>query len=219
MLDGLIRLERQHIQAAADVMAEAFVDNPLFEYIMPDTAGRMRAMKTIYRTIMEISITTGSAFATSENMEGVLCVTFPGKRRLSPALLKAIARAFLLPIKVLWHASIFTMIRRSTSTSKATMELRKSTGAYGDCIYVDMIAVARRFQGQKFMSSMMRSVLAEADSTNIRCVLETETEGNVQIYRHFGFSLAKVITAIPEKLAYYIMVYEPRHHSAQPVEA
>lgn len=207
--EGLVRLGRNHARQVAGLFARAFCDDPMFEYMMPEPAARRKSMEIIYGSIARIYLATARVYATSENLEGILCVRYPGERRFTPAILPAAFGTLLLPFRLMRHLSLPAVMRRGRTISSATAEMREFVKGCGEHIYVDMVAVDDRYRGQKQMSRMMRAILAEADRLRVRCVLETESETNVQIYRHFGFSLARTIDAVPGRLAYYIMAYEP----------
>jgi ribosomal protein S18 acetylase RimI-like enzyme len=144
-------------------------------------------------------------------MEGVLLVTFPGRLRFSLWSVPALAQSLLLPFQLARHVSLGDLMRRARLLSGPTSEMRRRVKAQGKHIHVDMIAVGERYRGQRFMSRMMRAVLAEAEKRGERCVLETETETNVQIYRHFGFRQEWKMEAVPGRLTYYVMVYDPEN--------
>jgi GNAT superfamily N-acetyltransferase len=209
VLEGLVRLGKNDERPAAKMLAVAFANDPMFEYMMPEPETRRKVMAITYRSIIRMYMANGRIYATSKNLEGVLCVHLPGKRRFKLAVLTAGAGSLLLPFRLMRHLSLPAVIKRARGISSATTEMRKFINDCGEHIYVDMVAVDGKYRGQKYMSMMMRAVLTAADRLGVRCVLETESEPNVQIYRHFGFSLAHTIEAVPGRLMYYIMVYEP----------
>jgi ribosomal protein S18 acetylase RimI-like enzyme len=210
-LEGLIRLDGRDAARAAELLAEAFEDDPVFTWLMPEPASRRAAVAGIMRSVAANLMASGEAFAPGKAMEGVLFASFPGARRFRLAVIPAMAGSLLLPFRLARHISVTDLIRRVRSISAATAKLRRGVKKLGKAVHVDMIAVGREFRGQKFMSRMMRAVLDESDRRGLRCVLETETETNVRIYRHFGFAEERAIEAVPGGLTYHIMVHEPQH--------
>lgn len=211
VLDGLVRLPRQDGARAAAVLAEAFAGDPVFTHLMPEPGSRRRAVEAIMRVFVRTMMLSSDAYATSGDMEGVLFVTFPGRRRLSLWSIPALAKSLLLPLRLARHVSLRDLMRRARLLSKPTSEMRRRVKALGSHVHVDMIAVGERYRGQKLMSRMLRAVLAEAEKRGERCVLETETETNEQIYRHFGFRQEWKMEAVPGRLTYYVMVYDPEN--------
>jgi hypothetical protein len=164
-------------------------------------------MQVIYRNVARICLASGGVFAPSEGIEGVICVSLRGKSRISLPLIREGFRSLSLPFRLMRHVPLAALARRASAMGKATAEMRRHIRQLGECIYVDMVAVASDHRERKFMSRMMRAVLAEADRLSLRCILETEEEQNVEMYKHFRFRLDKTIEAIPGVLNYYIMVY------------
>lgn len=210
-LEGLIRLSRRDGARAAAVLAEAFADDPVFEHLMPEPQSRRRAVDAVMRVFVSTMMLSCDAYATSGGMEGVLFVTFPGRRGFSLWSVPALAQSLLLPFRLARHVPLGAMLKRARLLSKPTSEMRRRVKALGRHVHVDMIAVAERYRGQKFMSRMMRAVLSEAARRGERCVLETETETNERIYRHFGFRQDWKMEAVPGRLTYYVMAYDPEN--------
>ena len=60
------------------------------------------------------------------------------------------------------------------------------------CLYLQTIGVSPEFQGQGFGERMLRAITEYADDQGIPIYLET-TEGNVRLYRKFGFQVMKEV--------------------------
>ena len=60
-------------------------------------------------------------------------------------------------------------------------------------IYLQVIGVAPVFQGQGFAGKLLRTLIEKSEQTGISLYLETETESNVSMYEHFGFTVIKKI--------------------------
>jgi ribosomal protein S18 acetylase RimI-like enzyme len=60
-------------------------------------------------------------------------------------------------------------------------------------IYLQIIGVNPSFQGQGFAGKLLHALIEKCDETGVSLYLETETESNVRMYRHFGFNLIKQI--------------------------
>jgi GNAT superfamily N-acetyltransferase len=209
--EGLLRLDMRHARRVAELLADAFFRNPMFVHLLPDEAVRRKAMAAIYGTVARVCLAEGLVFATSEDMEGVICLSLRGAgRHGSLKLAWEQLKSFTLPFRLMRHVSTLAVARRASVMRKATSEMRKRIKSLGECVYVDMTAVREECRGRGVMSRMMRAVLKESDKLALRCVLETEEKTNADIYAHFEFSTDRIIEVVPNTFRYYIMVYEPK---------
>jgi ribosomal protein S18 acetylase RimI-like enzyme len=60
-------------------------------------------------------------------------------------------------------------------------------------IYLQVIGVAPAFQGQGFGAQLLRALIEKSEQAGVSLYLETETEANVSLYEHFGFTVVKKI--------------------------
>ncbi|MDP2891525.1 MAG: GNAT family N-acetyltransferase [Bacillota bacterium] len=207
MYENFVRIEKKHYDAAAALLAEAFMDNPLFCYLFPDEKTREKVLPLIFRSTVEVFSTAGDAYATSESMEGIFFARRTGEK--GPGIFTFL-RIAVKSLKLIGRVPLIKTIRRGKRIARSTSEMYRYISSFKDYLWLDMIAVGKKYRGQKFMSRMMRQILAGADNNHIPCVLETESPVNVEIYRHFGFKLGKEIAAVDGGLTYYVMVYETK---------
>jgi ribosomal protein S18 acetylase RimI-like enzyme len=78
-----------------------------------------------------------------------------------------------------------------------------------DFLYLQFIGVAHEFQGKGFGGRLLKALIEKSEEAALPVYLETETEENVELYRRFGFSLAKQITLPIVNLPMWEMVREP----------
>ena len=67
----LLRLSDRHVLEASKVFTEAFIDYPLFGYMVENPSARQRIYPHIFQLMIKHTIKFGEAYATSENMEGI----------------------------------------------------------------------------------------------------------------------------------------------------
>lgn len=185
------------------------MDDPFFIYLFPSDRERKRALPAIYRGVLSWMLATGDIYATSENMEGVFVIRRPGTRHSPLSIVRAWAASLRGILVLPFQVSISGLFRRSRSLRPATRTLFDCYRRFEPSIHLNMIAVDRRYRGQKLMSAMMRAILADAGHIGAYCVLDTENEENIPVYQHLGFRKAHEIVAVPGKVTYYLMVYEP----------
>jgi ribosomal protein S18 acetylase RimI-like enzyme len=206
-------LEKSQITAATELMASAFINYPMFTYLVPDPQQRRQFLKVIYRSILEHDLGAGGVYCPSAALEGLICPIMPGDRRASLHSAWTFCKRALVPLKLLGKTPLWPLLRRFTKFWQPMLAYALIMKQFRQALVISQVAVNPTVQRQKWMSKMMRAVLARADATDTRCVLETEDEINVQIYRHFGFELYSTIEAIPDRLYLYVMIYTPQTFS------
>lgn len=209
MPEGLLKLDRGHILPAADMLAKAFFSDPMYEFILPDSAERQRALPVIFRGMLSVLVSSGGVYATSENLEGVVCVSGLDNSRGRLGQLSGIFGALGMPFRVMRRVAVLPMMRRAGAMRRGVSEYRRIKERLEGGVYIDLIAVAEEHRGRGLMSLMMRPVLLEAAQAGKSCALDTESEGNIPIYEHFGFHLIKTIEAVPGRLNFHMLACEP----------
>lgn len=200
----LLKLDRRYVNDVGDLLADSFIDNPLMLYFFPDESIRKKILPKMYRSVADITMTMGTVYATSKNLEGVIGVVDNRKRVFSLNMLRAIVKSLFINLPALKYISLIDIIKKSKNISMNNYPNNIDT-----CLYIEMVAVDKRYRGQKYMSKLIRSVLHEAKNNNLHCILQTETEENVMRYEHLGFKLYNKIESVPEELYHYVLIYSP----------
>lgn len=200
----LLKLDRRYVNDVGDLLADSFIDNPLMLYFFPDESIRKKILPKLYRSIADITMTIGTVYATSKNLEGVIGVVDNRKRVFSLNMLRAIVKSLFINLPALKYISLIDIIKKSKNISMNNYPNNIDT-----CLYIEMVAVDKRYRGQKYMSKLIRSVLHEAKNNNLHCILQTETKENVMKYEHLGFKLYNKIESVPEELYHYVLIYSP----------
>lgn len=200
----LLKLDRRYVNDVGDLLADSFIDNPLMLYFFPDESIRKKILPKMYRSVADITMTMGTVYATSKNLEGVIGVVDNRKRVFSLNMLRAIVKSLFINLLALKYISLIDIIKKSKNISMNNYPNNIDT-----CLYIEMVAVDKRYRGQKHMSKLIRSVLHEAKNNNLHCILQTETEENVMRYEHLGFKLYNKIESVPEELYHYVLIYSP----------
>ena len=76
-------------------------------------------------------------------------------------------------------------------------------------IYLQIIGVASKFQGQGFGGKLIRALIERSEQHGKYIYLETETEDNVKLYERFGFKVIKKVSLVGINLPMWEMVREP----------
>lgn len=79
-------------------------------------------------------------------------------------------------------------------------------------IYLKAVGVLEEHQGKGYGKRLLMVLLNSADSLKVPIYLETQNEGNVGLYKHFGFELVETISLgeNDEEFVGYLMVRPPK---------
>lgn len=76
-------------------------------------------------------------------------------------------------------------------------------------LYLLIVGVGSRFQGQGFGTKLLRALIEKSEQSGLPLYLETETEGNVRFYEKLGFTTVKKLILPVLGLPMWEMVREP----------
>jgi GNAT superfamily N-acetyltransferase len=174
-------MDRAMINTAADTLARAFVDDPMFEWVFPDPATRRQKLAVLNRIPLEFGLRSGLMVTQSDNGRGVAIWLRPGQS-LTPM---GMARSGMLtaPFRV-GFASLGRFAR-----ANATMEpVHKK--AMGDLPHWQLLIVAvdPDLQGQGHGAALVRQGLDRVDRDGLPCYLDTSKAANVPFYEYLGFA-------------------------------
>jgi ribosomal protein S18 acetylase RimI-like enzyme len=183
-----VRLDVVERARAVATLVQAFRADPMYAYICPDEADRVRSMRGLWDALIRLTLIYGEVWTTPE-VRGVACWLPPGNTEIGfRHMLRtgfALARAMMR----------FTgdARRRAMAVFGYTEDLHRRAMP-GPHWYLWALGVAPASQGQGIGGRLLQPVLARADAAGLPCYLETETERNVAFYRKHGFD---VLTAGP----------------------
>lgn len=165
---------------AAQVIAQAFVDDPLCVYMLPFARTRVRTLEKFFRAYGGITIKAQRAFGAGEPLQAAAFWEFPDQASISVSV-KSLTK--FLPL-------LFTYYPIGYFRAKAVMQkqgdLRKKHAAEPH-FYLDNIGVAPSARGQGLSSRLIRPFLEMADAQQVIAYTDTVTRSNVGLYEHFGF--------------------------------
>jgi ribosomal protein S18 acetylase RimI-like enzyme len=185
-LDDLYRLQKKDVRRAAVTLADAFRHDPVWNAVFGDATPAPRAYA--FETPVRYGLKYGEVYAPSEALEGIAAWA-PGE--LADMTFWRILRsgAFWSGMKIGARiASKMQPVFRPIETD------RKEHMRGKPYIYLQVIGVAPAFQGQGFAGKLLRALIEEGEQAGVSLYLETETEANVSLYEHFGFTVIKKIT-------------------------
>jgi len=203
MYTSFLKLCQEHVPLAVNVLSDSFMDNPMLIYLFPWINIRKKVLPLAFKSVLVRVVNKGEIYATSDKMEGILWIERKG--HATPDLVKALIKA----TKHTYPQLLPFILKRAAKIKKMGLAINNYYKKPPNFIRISIIAVGKEHRGKKFMSQMIRAVFSEVDDTNIYCLVETETESNVEIYQHLGFRLVEKIEEVKGKLYFYILIYDP----------
>lgn len=201
-MNNLILLEENQIIPAAKVLARAFHDEPLMAYLLPDAKTRDEMGADFFGFMLRYVIFFGEAYAPSSNLEGVALWLPSEYFRMTPELM---AKAGIE--KLMTKAGKELMAR--VQPINDFIEDKHARNAPFRHWYLAFIGVDPDFQGKGFAGKLLKPILSRLKRENLACYLETESEKNVDIYKHYGFELLEKYFVLDTGLYFYPMLNKP----------
>jgi GNAT superfamily N-acetyltransferase len=165
---------------AAEVLARAFYNDPLWLYLLPADSRRAAIIRQAFCAFVPASIRSGQMYGVGDPLQAVAIWSFPGQRGIDPAAL-----INLMAVTLLFNPAILAFRRAlPIFTRFAEMQRRYAPEPH---YYLNTIGVAPEAQGSGRASQLIKPVLAQADDRSCSVYTETMTLSNVGLYEHYGF--------------------------------
>jgi RimJ/RimL family protein N-acetyltransferase len=183
-LSSLVRLKKAQIQPAAEMLARAFQNDPMFTCFFPDVSVRENRSHFVLEPMIRLGVLYGEVYATSHNLEGV--VSWVPSQRADFTTWQIIRCGYL--------SILLRLGRKVVSRMKSYVDyvslMRKRHAPFGHWLLM-VIGVDPEFQGRGYASALVKPMLARIDQERLPCYLDTLNEKNVPIYKHFGFRIVE----------------------------
>lgn len=186
-----------------DSVALAYEDYPMFNYIVKGKSNAGSIKQIIHSSIMASKVDyIGLTFG--ENNEAVAIFIKPNYKG-APAL------PFLCKggLKLILKHSLGIVFRLLNYENHAM----KVKAKYSDdnCWYLYSLTVHPDYQHTGLASKVMQPMLNFFDATGQSCYLETNKDGNIAMYEHFGFELMEKGYIPNTDVVHYAMRREPKN--------
>jgi len=200
----LYRVHKGDITRAGKVLADAFQHDPVWNKIFEGESN----LETKYPAFFEIPVRHclkyGEVYALSENLEGVVAWV-PEKYAEMTAWRMICSGATGAAMRMGSNTA-----KKMGSVFKPMAEDRRKYMAGCTYLYLLVVGVATGMQGKGFGRKLIGAAIEKSEREGRQLYLETETEENVQMYKHFGFRLLKNITLPIVDLPMWEMVRKPQ---------
>jgi ribosomal protein S18 acetylase RimI-like enzyme len=198
---SVIRLAPSHLGSAAELLAAAFQNDPMYRFAVPDDGRRSRDLRWLFHRVARYSLLYGEAYTTPE-VEGVCCWLPPGDTDLK---IGRLIRAGFLGTVVRFGWAAYRRFDRNMNYSE---KLHKQFASMPHW-YLWAIAVDGSCRRQGIGTALMQPVMAPATAAGAPCYLETHQERNVRFYESNGYHVVQKGTVPGYGLRVWAMLREP----------
>lgn len=164
----------EDVQRLKTVLAEAFLDDPVFGWLMPeDTKRRARLRRYFGIDLRFLALPRGRVW-TTRDLRGAALTLPPG--------------AWRVPLHTtLLQGSAFGIHLSRAARIGAAMEWRHAHELRGSHYYVRDIGVHPDMQGKGLGSALLRPTLDRCDREGLPAYLEASSERSAALYERLGF--------------------------------
>ncbi|MFC1950872.1 GNAT family N-acetyltransferase [Chloroflexota bacterium] len=201
-ISNIIPLQKDQIVPAAEMLARAFEDDPLFKSLIPDDEKRRKKATHLFTFTLKLGIRYGEVYTTSQNLEAITVWMRPDEDNIN-----------------LWKALRCGVIPLIFRVGPRLMKKMNAVDGYGERVrkrlapsrywYLAILGVDPDHQGKGHASELMKPMLKRIDGEGLPCYLETDTEKNISMYQHFGFKLLEHIDVTEYNTQFDAMLKEP----------
>jgi GNAT superfamily N-acetyltransferase len=197
------RIQKQDIAQAAQVLADAFQHDPLWNKICEGESDLNKRFQAIFEVPVRQCFKYGEVYAPSEALEGIIGWV-PEEY------------ADMTPWRIIRSGAMGAAMRMGMNVSKKmgaifkpiTQDRKEHMAGY-NYLYLLIVGVTTKLQGKGFGRKLIYTAIEESEREGLELYLETETEENVAMYEHFGFRLLKKITLPIVELPMWEMARKP----------
>lgn len=203
----LCSLDRSQLETASVVAAKAFIDDPVFAYLMQtDRQSRLETLTWLMSKTIGYCLENGRVDTTAD-VPGVASWLPPGAFDLNPLQLVKIMlqyHLYLLPVRVGWHH-----LGRWLNFLYVTEIAHSEDMGDAPHWYLGIMVVDPAFQGQGVGTQLMQPMLQQAREEGIPCYLSTFTEQGVRFYQKNGFEVMREQKLSKDAPPFWTMVRKP----------
>jgi GNAT superfamily N-acetyltransferase len=175
-------------EAVAEIQVAAFLDDPMFVFILPDAEERRLFLRRFMTALARRSRLYAVALVTAPEFAGASLWKGPDLRELTAGQLAACGLDRL-------HEWIEPAPLARYETVTAAFQRSFDEGAPEPCWYLGVVGVAPAFQGRGLGTALMQPILDRADREGVPATLETAQPRNLPLYRRLGFEVLDEIDA------------------------
>ena len=193
-----IHLPSNQAKSAAAVLARAFHNDPMMQYLLPVEDRRARWLPSLFSIVVRYCLAYGEVH-TTPTLDGVACWLPPGET--NPPFLRLARIGRRSPPVGMGLAGL----RRYLRVAHYLEEIHAHTAPKAHW-YLWALGVEPERQGRGCGGLLIQPVLARAKAEGISCYLETMNSVNVPFYERHGFHVVSDGEAPGSKLRIWAML-------------
>ena len=204
----IIRITGGQILAAGEVLARAFINDPLCVYTQPDPEARMSQFTWLFTQLVREGAGQDGVYTDTlmDQPDGV-AVWVPPQAEERTA--EGVVWSEMDQMEQRFGPEAY---RRFTEAYRHFEHIHHQCVA-GPHWYLALLGVSPRRQGQGIGRALLTPVLRRADQEALPCYLETFVSDNVPFYERRGFRVVDAGVEPQSRVAFWAMRREP--HAAQ----
>ena len=214
--DRLYPVTKKDFPRLEELLTECFRDDPLYQTLIPDPELREKILPALFKCDLEEFAHSCEIYADSAELNGLILVSdedepYNAVRYWFDEVMAELKTDgyLLMEDPSLMLIRNFTKGREYLS-SEWTDELNCNKR-----IHIVYLAVKPSMRHHGITDRLLGAVTEYADAHGLMLSLETHNPANVDMYRHFGYGVYRVIERIPG-LCQYCMVRYPKNPSGVP---
>jgi ribosomal protein S18 acetylase RimI-like enzyme len=173
--------------ALSKLFASAFVDDPLFDYMVRTGAGRTAALETFFREILSARDIPQGEVWMSPDGNACVCWLKPDARRSPGGLVQ----------KLSWLPFFIRVFGPARFTrGMAILEAMDKTHPSEPHFYLAFIAVSSEYRGAGLGSRILKATLKQVDAAGMAAYVESSNPKNAPFYERGGFVAQKNIAPV-----------------------
>lgn len=184
------------VPALSRTLAQAFYDDPVFEWIIPDPAHRSARLCEMFAAFAEVFLPHRETYVAAAGAGAALWAP-AGHDPIPADQLEA------------FGARLGSALQDDMERGLQVQELLDQHHPEQACFYLQFIGVAPDQQGRGLGSRLLATVLQRCDATGTPAYLEATSVSNRRLYQRHGFETTGEIT-LPQGPALWPMWRAPR---------
>jgi ribosomal protein S18 acetylase RimI-like enzyme len=183
---SLMEITRARIREAADVLAEAMLDDGFGRYLAPDPDERLTINRAYYAELIGLAISEGRVDAWGDPIVGVAVWLE------RPAVTDGEHRSTLTPAAFDAPALLAPDVAARVERFGAVLRQLRERARPDRHAYLDSIGVLPDHRRRGIATRLLAAGHAWADGAGLPCALDTVTDENVEFYQRRGYRIVSV---------------------------
>ena len=202
------RVKYEDIEEISEHIVEGFSEDPQNKYQLRNIERKHFFLKTSAEIQLRKFLNNNGDVYTLDDCKGVV-IGYNSRKIDFDGFIKIATEINDELMKVITEEEMQIII----SNNQMLDEVDNPLWFYGICeeyYHLLAIAVDKQIRGNGAFRELISPLLKECDEKNIPVLVETHSESNVDMYRHFGFEIVKVFSNEQIEFKQYCMIRKPQ---------